>query len=149
MMNLAIGIQIVTAFLLPVLAFMLLRKKSGGFSWRSAFVGAAVFVVFSQVLEKLLHVYVFTMNPTTMKWMDNAWIYALYGGLAAGLFEELGRYAGFKLLLRRNRTRLDGLSFGTGHGGVGLREYIEPFWKRMDLGPFSFLLCSDFFSARD
>ncbi|WP_166240861.1 YhfC family intramembrane metalloprotease [Paenibacillus turpanensis] len=111
------AMQILISLLLPIL-FIVYFHKRGGFSWKAAGVGILVFVVFSQVLEKLLHVYVFSVNPVTAQALGNPWLYALYGGLAAGFFEEFGRYFGWKLLLRNRLERKDGISLGVGHGGI-------------------------------
>ncbi len=43
---------------------------------------------------------------------------ALVGGLAAGLCEELARYAAFRRFLKTTRTWQEGLMFGAGHGGI-------------------------------
>jgi uncharacterized membrane protein YhfC len=45
-----------------------------------------------------------------------AWIAA--SALTAGLFEEIGRWAGYRWLLRRERSFRVGVMFGIGHGGV-------------------------------
>jgi uncharacterized membrane protein YhfC len=50
--------------------------------------------------------------------MGNIWLYALYGGLMAGLFEETGRFVAFKTILKKYRDRdADALMYGAGHGG--------------------------------
>ena len=49
---------------------------------------------------------------------SNIWLYGLYGGLAAGIFEEVGRFLAFKLVLRNRRERITALSYGLGHGGI-------------------------------
>lgn len=85
------------------------------------FVGALVFFVFTQVLEKLLH-YACLMadNPVSRAINGNIWLYALYGGLAAGIFEEAGRYIAFRFLLTKRRfpERDTAVTYGIGHGGV-------------------------------
>jgi uncharacterized membrane protein YhfC len=50
--------------------------------------------------------------------MENPWIYAIYGGLAAGIFEETGRLAAFKFFIKKHRQWKDGLAYGIGHGGI-------------------------------
>lgn len=106
---------ITLVFPIAILVF-LLRKKS--LTWKSFWIGALIFVIFSQVLEKLLHVAVIDPTGPSLKWTDNTAAYVAYGALAAGIFEELGRYFGFKFLLKRNLEYKDGLSFGLGHGGI-------------------------------
>lgn len=45
-----------------------------------------------------------------------AWIAA--SALTAGLFEEVGRWAGYRWLVKRERTFRVGVMFGLGHGGI-------------------------------
>lgn len=87
-------------------------------SWKPILIGLLIFIVFSQVLEKLVHVYVLMINPQTMEWMENPFVFAAYGGLAAGIFEEVGRFVGFWFLLKKYREWKDGIAYGIGHGGI-------------------------------
>ena len=85
------------------------------------FVGAAVFVVFALVLETLLHqVCVFGDNAVSRAISANPYLYMLYGGLAAGVFEETGRYIAFRWLIgkRRYPERDTAVTYGIGHGGI-------------------------------
>lgn len=50
--------------------------------------------------------------------LENPWIFGLYGGLAAGIFEESGRLFGYKLLLKGRTEWKDGVAYGIGHGGI-------------------------------
>ncbi len=88
-------------------------------SLKVVFVGLLVFIVFSQFLEKLLHLYVLSWNQQSAQLLkDNPFLYALYGGLAAGIFEEVGRWIAFVLVLKMHREWKDGVALGIGHGGV-------------------------------
>lgn len=87
-------------------------------SWRSLLVGIVIFIVFSQILEKIVHFIVLSPTGTELKWSSNPYLFALYGGLAAGIFEEIGRYFAFKVWLKNNHQFNDGLSYGLGHGGI-------------------------------
>ena len=81
-------------------------------------IGAGTFIVFALVLEPILH-QVVLKGPHGATIMENVWYYALYGGLAAGLFEETGRFLSMKFLMRREPgTALPGVGYGIGHGGV-------------------------------
>ncbi|MCX7569291.1 YhfC family glutamic-type intramembrane protease [Tumebacillus sp. DT12] len=110
-----LAILISVAF--PV-ALILYFRRRGGLSWKAVAFGALVWFLFSQVLEKGLHLYMFQFNGTTAEWLKQPLFYALYGGLAAGIFEEVGRYVAFRYWLKDRRERLDGISFGIGHGGL-------------------------------
>ena len=49
---------------------------------------------------------------------NNIWLYALYGGFMAGLFEETGRYLAFSFALKKYRAKnVNALMYGAGHGG--------------------------------
>lgn len=110
-------LQIIFALLLPIGMFLYFHKRER-LSFKPLIAGMVVFVLFAQILEKLLHVYMLQLNPVTVKWLSNPWLFAVYGALAAGLFEEIGRYVAFRTLLRRADQRKDGISYGIGHGGI-------------------------------
>ena len=98
---------------LGVMAF--LRRKGG--SWRTFLVGAATFIVFAMVLESILHNLVLRSGIGPIL-QGNIWLYGLYGGLAAGIFEETGRFLAFRFVLKNRRDRITALSYGIGHGGI-------------------------------
>ena len=98
------------------LAWWLVRKYQ--IRLQTILIGAGTFVVFALVLEPILH-QVVLKGPYGTQLMSNVWYYALYGGLAAGLFEETGRFLAMKLLMRRESSRaLPGVGYGIGHGGM-------------------------------
>ncbi len=85
------------------------------------FVGALVFLVFAQALEGALHRFaILGDNAVSRAINGNTWLYVLYGALAAGLFEETGRYAAFRWLLSKRRfpERDTAVTYGIGHGGI-------------------------------
>ena len=69
------------------------------------------------MLESLLHNLIY---PTTLgqKIWGNTWLYALYGGAAAALFEETGRIFAAKTFLRKRSDTPNAFMYGAGHGGV-------------------------------
>lgn len=100
----------------PVLAWWLVRKFS--IRWQTILIGAGTFIVFALVLEPILHQLVLK-GPHGASITGNVWYFALYGGLAAGLFEETGRFLSMKFLMRREpSSALPGVAYGAGHGGV-------------------------------
>ena len=70
-------------------------------------------------MESLVHNIVLKGLPVGEKIQGSTLLYALYGGLMAGLFEETGRFVAFRIVLRK---RLDNdrnaLMYGAGHGGA-------------------------------
>ncbi|MCC2686901.1 MAG: hypothetical protein K0R75_3800 [Paenibacillaceae bacterium] len=109
--------QAAIAFLVPLGLFVYFYQKYG-FRIKPFLTGILVFILFSQVLEKLMHLYMLKGNSYTAIMLQQPYFFAVYGALAAGIFEEVGRYFGFRLLLRRNRERRDGIALGLGHGGI-------------------------------
>ncbi|AEB07009.1 protein of unknown function UCP033101 [Coriobacterium glomerans PW2] len=83
-------------------------------------IGAVTFIVFAGVFEQILHgVVLFRLFPRLISTLP--FVYALYGALAAGVFEELGRACAF-LMLRRSHRPAEGveraIGYGIGHGGI-------------------------------
>jgi uncharacterized membrane protein YhfC len=109
--------QVALPLLVPIGVLVYLRARLR-MRFRPLWVGMGVFVVFSLILEGRLNNYLLGVNPTTKSLLGPAIPFAAYAALAAGLFEEGGRYVGFKLLLPKHRELRDGLAYGTGHGGT-------------------------------
>ena len=98
------------------LAWWLVKKRHARLS--TILVGAGVFFVFALLLEPIVHQMVLK-GPHGAAITGNTWYYALYGGLAAGIFEETGRFLGMKFLLKKEPTgTLPAVSYGVGHGGM-------------------------------
>lgn len=111
-------ISFVLAVLVPLgaIAYLARRKK---LKLKATLWGALLFVVFALVLEQLLHLLVLGRHGTTYI-AHHAYLYALYGALAAGVFEETARLVGFRWLIRikRDEGPYTGISYGLGHGGI-------------------------------
>lgn len=102
---------------LPVALALILRKKFK-LGLRPFFVGCAVWIIFVMILEKILHTVVLK-SPMGAVIQGNVWRYALYGGLAAGLFEETGRYIAMKTVLKKEHNDdRNAILYGAGHGGI-------------------------------
>ncbi|WP_239549281.1 YhfC family intramembrane metalloprotease [Scopulibacillus daqui] len=110
--------MIVVSILVPIGSLIYLKKRVTMIPWKPVLIGVLIFIVFSQMLEKFLNVYILNINPYTSAWFNNPYLYALYGGLAAGIFEELGRFIGFYYLLKNDREWKHGIAYGIGHGGI-------------------------------
>lgn len=113
----ALAVQLVVVAGLPILLLVRWYQRKHA-SMLPAVVGMVVYMVFVQALQQILH-YAFLLsdNPIADVLNGNPWLYALYIGLAAGLFEETGRYVGFKYLLRKYPQRDSAISYGLGYGG--------------------------------
>ena len=101
----------------PALAIFIGRKYKGKFL--SFLIGAATFIVFVFVLEQFLHILVLqNLGGISEAIMGNILLYGLYGGLAAGIFEETGRYLSMRFLMKKNLNGGNALMYGIGHGGI-------------------------------
>ena len=81
-------------------------------------IGAGTFILFALVLESIMHQLVLK-GPHGASIMGNTLLYAIYGGLAAGIFEETGRFLSMKFLMKKEPSSpLPGVAYGIGHGGV-------------------------------
>lgn len=115
----SIAAMVVTILLcvgIPLALAIVLKKKFH--AKLSFFLGGCVcFPLFVLVLESLLHRAILT-GPVGAKIQQNIWLYALYGGLAAGIFEEIGRFWFLSVLARKDGRPENALMFGAGHGGI-------------------------------
>lgn len=80
--------------------------------------GATTFVIFAMVLESFAHEFFLGgTNSISQAVLANPFLYALYGGLAAGIFEEMGRVICMTYLMKNIRKE-DAFVYGIGHGFV-------------------------------
>ena len=101
----------------PFVLLVIFKKK--GADVLPFFIGCAVFVIFALILESILHNIILSKMPVGQKIRENTLYYALYGGLMAGLFEETGRFAAFKTVLKKRLGNdSNALQYGAGHGGI-------------------------------
>ena len=99
---------------LPVLLAILGRIRLKG-TIISALWGVLTFVVFAMILES-------GINLLVQKYVgditSNIWFYAIYGGLAAGVFEETGRFVVMKFIMKDTLNKQNAIMHGIGHGGI-------------------------------
>lgn len=108
----ALGVCGALGILLPTAAVILykIRHKS---AWGiSVVIGAATFVVFAVILERLLNTVMLPIVKESTLW------YCVYGALAAGVFEETGRYLAAKFLMKNKISTENAILAGLGHGGA-------------------------------
>jgi uncharacterized membrane protein YhfC len=112
----ATGLAVAAAVCLigPILVALWWHRRSR--APLSAFgAGALVFLV-SQVILRL------PWQIPLGRWvqMHSDWLipFLLFSSLTAALFEETGRWAGYRYLLRKERSPRIGVMFGLGHGGL-------------------------------
>ena len=114
----SMGITLLICFVVPILLLWGVRRRYHA-SFKSFLVGMIAFIVATQVIEAPIHAYFLMYNETTIQWFaTHPWLYALYGGLMAGILEETARYVSFKWVLKKQTRFQDSLSYGLGHGGI-------------------------------
>jgi uncharacterized membrane protein YhfC len=108
-------LSFILAMAVPIVAAIYMKRKYDG-KLICTMIGIAAFVVFALLLEQLLHVLgavAFGDNLTR-----NPVLYAIYGGLAAALCEETGRFLSMKLLMKKTLFKENAVMYGIGHGGA-------------------------------
>ena len=107
----------IMGFAVPIaLAWWLVKKYKVKLS--TILIGAATFIVFALILEPILHRIVL-LGPKGETIRNNTLYYALYGGLAAGFFEETGRFLSMKFLMKKEPSTVSpAIAYGAGHGGA-------------------------------
>lgn len=106
------------AFVIPVVMIAAWKMRTRK-SLVPFFIGAFIFVVFARGLEMLPHtLFILTDNPVSRVVTGNVVLYALYGGLAAGIFEESGRFLAYRYLLKKHTAKETAITYGIGHGGA-------------------------------
>ena len=111
----AIAAVLILTIAVP-LGIMFFLARAGG-SWKDFLAGAGTFIVFAMVLERIFHALILQSGAGAAI-QGNIWIYGLYGGIAAGVFEETGRFLAFRAVLRGRKARITSLAYGIGHGGI-------------------------------
>lgn len=102
-----------------VLAIYMVHKLKA--NWSTFGIGVMTFIL-SQVGHIPFNFLV--LNPVVARWGLDPQVlieliaYALLYGLSAGLFEEITRYLGYRLWLKRERNWESALMYGAGHGGI-------------------------------
>nr|WKF55694.1 hypothetical protein HUO10_000138 [Paraburkholderia busanensis] len=119
--SLALATLLVAA--LPFLIYRRLRRPLA-LNPRDAITGIAIFALFAMVIERALNDYVLHRNAATAAFLSNPLAFVVYGALAAGICEEVGRFIGMRLLLKRQLARA--ASGGAGASGAGRRAGAAP-----------------------
>ncbi len=102
---------------LPIALMVIARKKMKS-DRLPVLIGAGTFVFFALILEKMVFNSIVVAVVGAEKLTSNIWIYAIFGGLEAAVFEELGRFVSMKLLMKKSLNKQNAFMFGVGHGGI-------------------------------
>lgn len=108
----------VFCFLTPIIIMIIVKIKTKA-SLFPTLIGAAIFILFSLVLENISHYFFLIQDSPLSRFVNNnTFLYALYSGVAAGLFEETGRFVAFKFFLKKHVGKITSITYGIGHGGI-------------------------------
>lgn len=112
-----LGFSVICSLIIPIAMFIycIFSKQK---VLKSFVVGVLVFFISQMVIRVPIISYVLPNQIWYMKLSTNPYLYGAFLGLTAGIFEEVGRYIGFKYFLKKNHRYIDGISFGLGHWGV-------------------------------
>lgn len=105
--------------LVPIVVIIVLGIRDR-MNWKAVLCGTLLFIVFSLIVETVMHSIVLGADPTVSPIYQNKLLYTLYAGFAAGVLEETARLLGFKFVISvSEKESIDtGISYGLGHGGI-------------------------------
>lgn len=103
------------SFLLPI-ALIISVKVNFKAKISSFFVGCVTYVFFAMFLEALFHGLILELTGTGFS--DQKVLYAIFAGLTAAIFEEMGRYVVMRYWIKDKLNRGNAIMYGVGHGGV-------------------------------
>lgn len=109
-------VSVIISIGVPILLAVLIVKRSKAEVW-PIIVGVIVFFVFQSILRiPLLNALRGTYWYQDLS--DNPFLFSLFLGITAGIFEEVGRFIGYRALIKRKSySYKNGIGFGIGHGG--------------------------------
>lgn len=112
------GVAIAFEIIFPLVVGFFIHRRFG-VAWKFFLFGALVFFL-SQMVTRIPIVQVAQsfLTPTLQSAEALVWIWLVVLSLSAGVFEEIGRYLGYKFLVKDNKTWRVGLMYGAGHGGL-------------------------------
>ena len=107
--------SVLISFGIPIGLTIYMVKKEHA-SMKAVLVGALVFFIF-QVATRIPLLQIISKQAWYFRMSSNVILLGLFLGLTAGIFEEIGRFLGFKLL-KNKLSWSNGIAFGIGHGGI-------------------------------
>lgn len=108
-----VDIIICIAMPLGCIVYMLYKRQK---PFIPLLVGLSVFILF-QLILRVTFMGVIVSTEWYQNLLKNTWLLGLFAGITMGLFTEVGKFVGYKLLLKERRSFSDGLSLGIGYAG--------------------------------
>ncbi len=105
-------------FVLPIIVFVFIQRRYKK-TFKSFILGALAFFI-SQIV---LRIPIINSLLPQFAWYNvfqikYPYLYWIFLGLTAGIFEEIGRLILIKLFMKKNHRFVDGITFGLGHGAI-------------------------------
>ncbi|MGY0374116.1 YhfC family intramembrane metalloprotease [Clostridium sp. JNZ J1-5] len=111
------GISAGICFLIPLFTIIYFRRKEK-ISLTAVAVGVLVFMIF-QMSSRIPLINYLNTNPLFVDLIkSNRIAYVSFLAITAGVFEEVGKYIGFKYALKNKLQWKNGIALGIGHGGI-------------------------------
>ena len=118
MLYVAIIFTLLCSFIIPILAFFLFPKYFKG-TGRVIVFGVMTFIASQIILRLPLLQIIASIWPVYAEWLRKpTFLYCLFLGVTAAIFEEGTRYLVMRFILKGHRKDVDGIAFGIGHGGI-------------------------------
>jgi uncharacterized membrane protein YhfC len=101
-------------------ALILIARARLKVGWRYAAYGALIFFAFQLITRlPLIQIMQYFLLPTIKSSRPLLIAFLLFAALTAGLFEEIGRYLGYRWFMgHEEKTWAKGVMYGLGHGGL-------------------------------
>lgn len=111
-------LDLVICFVLPIIVFVFIQRRYKK-TFKSFILGALAFfssqiVLRIPIINSLLPQFAW-YNVFQIKYPYLYWVFL---GLTAGIFEEIGRLVLIKLFMKKNQRFIDAITFGLGHGAI-------------------------------
>lgn len=106
-------VSLLISLIVPI-GFLIYFRRAYNISYKTILIGVGVWIIFTQVLEKLFHILIISTTPI----LHYPILFSFYGAVAAGIFEEGGRLLAFTKILKKKQEWQDGVAYGIGHGGI-------------------------------
>ena len=119
-------IMLLFVIVYPLILGLIARRRLG-IGWKYFWFGALVFLVV-QLLTRIPAVAVLqntVLAPFLKTSKTFAWVWLAILALTAALFEEVGRYLGYRLFMgREQKTWSKAVMYGLGHGGLESMVFV-------------------------
>jgi uncharacterized membrane protein YhfC len=115
-----VSIGAVLAYMLIPIGLILIARARLKVGWKYALFGALIFFIF-QIITRVPAIYVvqLLLAPTLKQSQVALYGFIFVAALTAGIFEEVGRYLGYRWFMgREEKTRAKAILYGLGHGGL-------------------------------